>query len=153
MSSQPQSVDALQSVLESLTGHYEHLLAALDAERDALRVRDATALQLATENKRQLCVDIEALHGQFDTPLRDRIEAQPQPGREKLELLHTHLCTLAREAQDLNAVNGKIIGRSQQSVRELIGMLHGRDSHALYGAHGVAAAAQPAAAGPSIAQA
>ena len=132
----------LLHTLETLTADYQALLASLEEERDALRGRSYEALASATQLKSEVCARIEQRLNDMPMALADWVEAESERN-EKVELLHTRLCAVAREAKDFNAVNGKVISRSQQSVRELIGVFNGHDPHALYGAHGATTHGRP----------
>ncbi len=136
----------------TLCGLYESLISTLEQEREALRSRDSHALEESTSRKLAICERIEAQQLALPAAIADLVAQTPADSREKLETAHNHLTGLAREAKDLNAVNGKIISRSQQSVRELIGVLHGQNHHALYGAHGNSARGNTST-GPAIANA
>ena len=140
----------LADTLRMLQGLQESLIGTLEQEREALRNRSFELLGKATEQKLAVCQQIEASLQALPAPVADLIDGAPEDSQPELELHHTRLCELAREAKDLNAVNGKIISRSQQSVRELIGALNGHDAHALYGAQGTSARGH-AANGPAIA--
>ena len=142
----------ISDLLAGLTDDFTGLLTALENEQRALRCRDAEQLAAAAEHKQALCRTIEQKATLFPHALADQIDALPADAQAELRPRHKTLMRLAREAQDFNAVNGMVIQRSQQSVRELIGIVSGLERDALYGAHG---AADPAAsaAGTAIARA
>jgi len=85
------------------------------------------ALLHAADTKHACAVQIGQLEDQLNralngTPLRSALPPQLASGeRDKVEPLHTLLTTLAWECRHYNAVNGKVIHRSRQSVAELAG--------------------------------
>ncbi len=142
----------LSSTLQTLLGLQEALIGTLEQERAALKDQSYSRLGEATERKSAVCQQIEDQLRLLPAPLADLVEQAPADARQNLDAHHTRLCALAREAKDLNAVNGKIVHRSQRSVRELIGVLNGHDAYALYGAEG-RSARSPENLGPAIANA
>lgn len=130
-------VASLETRLEALTARFQELLSCLELERSALRRRDLLNLHDATEAKARVCADIESSLSGFREPIPDLLEGLQTADRKRLDSLHTTLRELAREAQDSNAVNGKIIHRSQQSVRDLIAILGDTHRDVLYGEQGV----------------
>jgi len=56
---------------------------------------------------------------------------------DNLEAPHTLLTTLAWECRHYNAVNGKVIDRSRQSVAELARTLSGTNADSTYTARGI----------------
>ncbi len=142
----------VQATLLTLSGLYEALVGTLENERAALRAHSYEQLGQATDQKAALCAEIEARMSALPCPLADLLSSADADNRENLDLLHNNLCEVAREAKDFNAVNGKIISRSQQSVRELIGVINGYEPNALYGAHGTALHGHSSG-GPAIANA
>lgn len=137
MNHSPVDVAPLETRLEALVARFQELLSCLELERSALRRRDLLNLHDATEAKARLCADIESSLGAFRDPIPDLLDRLPASDRKRLDKLHTTLRELAREAQDSNAVNGKIIHRSQQSVRDLIAILGDTHRDVLYGEQGV----------------
>jgi flagellar biosynthesis/type III secretory pathway chaperone len=77
--------------------------------------------------------------------LREQIAALPESVRLMLEPAHAHLLELATKTRECNAVNGKILRRSQQSIRELMHLMSGKDTDALYSEQGYTAQGQPPA--------
>ncbi len=144
--------EELLSTIQTLLGLQEALIGTLEQERAALKAQSYTRLGEATEQKSAVCQQIEERLRVLPAPLADLVEQAPAQDRQNLDAHHTRLCALAREAKDLNAVNGKIVHRSQRSVRELIGVLNGHDAYALYGAEGTSARS-PDNLGPAIANA
>ena len=113
------------------------LLEVLQDERQALIERSLPALQSLTDDKARLCTAMDvALADLGPVPLREQIATLPQDRRAMLEPLHARLLEAGRKIQEWNAVNGKIVHRSQQSVRELMYLMSGTDTDALYSAHG-----------------
>lgn len=125
--------DAVQR-LEELSGR---LLVVLEAERQALVSRDLGELQTATGEKADLCAAIDTATAALGhTPLRAQISALPPEHRHALEPAHERLTNLVRRTQECNAVNGKVLHRSQQSVRELMHLMSGMDTGVLYSEQG-----------------
>ena len=143
---------SLETRIVALTTLFSELLNCLEAERGALRKRVLDALHDATEAKARTCANIEAALGEVGAPLSDLIAGVDDASRPRLDALHRTLKELAREAKDSNTVNGRIIHRSQQSVRELIGILGDNHQDELYGEHGVFRSS-PSSRGFAIAQA
>jgi len=113
------------------------LVELLKVEKDALVDQDLEALAQLTENKQQLCAQVEQqLQAVGPEPMSQRIAGRPEAERKRLYPLHKTLIELARQIQDYNAVNGKIVRRSQQSVRELLNLMSGTDNGPLYGQQG-----------------
>ncbi|MCP5181149.1 MAG: flagellar export chaperone FlgN [Pseudomonadales bacterium] len=129
--------DVLYACVASLSDLFQELLDQLETERSALRCRDLGALRDAIDGKATTCSRIERFFDDLPAPLPDLVEGVTGDIRGKLDTLHDKLRELAREAKDSNAVNGKIIHRSQQSARDLIGILGDSQHHVLYGEHGV----------------
>ncbi|MEZ5558418.1 MAG: flagellar protein FlgN [Pseudomonadales bacterium] len=127
----------LEVSLRTLTAFSERLVEILQEERQALVDRSLPALGRITDAKLRACADLEhAVDVLGPVPLRERIAELPESARAKLEPLHTRLIELARLTQEYNTVNGKIVRRSQQSVRELINLMSGKDTELLYGDQG-----------------
>ncbi len=129
----------MSNALTHLSQHVEDLRYLLQLEREALRRRDVEQLAELAEAKRQLC---------------EQIAAFPQTGMEAgvaSDADHKKFCALLTEVRDFNLVNGKILAKSQQFVREAITVLSGKTLDGLYGHSG-----QPTTdkdSGPAIARA
>lgn len=131
----------LEEHLRALCELSSALADLLETEREALVERDLEALRRVTEDKLRLCAGMDRqLQKMGPEPLSQRLGALPESSRAKLEPLHRTLLTEAARSRDSNAVNGKIIRRSQQSVRELLNLMSGTDTDLLYGEHGQARA-------------
>jgi len=128
---------SLETRVNALTELFSHLLDCLESERTALRARSLDSLHDATETKARACASIESALGALGAPLAELIEAVEPTSRTRLDALHRQVRELAREAKDSNAVNGRIIHRSQQSVRDLISILGDNHQDELYGEQGV----------------
>jgi flagellar biosynthesis/type III secretory pathway chaperone len=131
----------LQPTLEQLIEQFSLLKQILADESDALERRDPDALLLAAGAKHACAVQIGQLEDQLNralngTPLRSALPRLPSDERDKLEPLHTLLTTLAWECRHYNAVNGKVIHRSRQSVTELARILSGTNAESTYTARG-----------------
>ena len=129
--------DSLVTRITALTELFSRLLDCLEDDRSALRSRSLETLQGATEAKSRTCASIESALTGLGAPLGELIEEVDAASRTRLDALHKHLRELAREAKDSNAVNGRIIHRSQQSVRDLISILGDNHQDELYGEQGV----------------
>ncbi len=128
---------SLETRVTALTELFSQLLDCLEGERSALRARSLNNLHDATEAKARACASIESALAALGAPLAELIEKAEAPSRTRLDALHRQLRELAREAKDSNAVNGRIIHRSQQSVRDLISILGDNHQDELYGEQGV----------------
>ena len=132
---------ALPLTLEQLVDQFSALKQILADESDALHRRDPDALLSAAGAKHACAVQIGQLEEQLarelaGSPLRDMLVHFESHEREILEPLHTLLTTLAWECRHYNAVNGKVIHRSRQSVAELARILSGTDADSIYTARG-----------------
>jgi flagellar biosynthesis/type III secretory pathway chaperone len=113
------------------------LLDVLARERQALVNRALPELDGITAEKARLCSNLDAAVADLGPiPLRRQIDAFPSSRRQTLEPMHQRLLDLAAETQKCNAVNGKIVHRSQQSVRELMHLMSGTDTDPLYSSQG-----------------
>ena len=131
------SENELKNQIIPLTRASDSLSALLDTQRAALAQRNLDALTTIVGEKQALCSEIESLSKAFSsTGIADRIAAAPEAERQKLAQLHNSLRDSANRAQEYNAVNGKILQRSQQSTRELIHLISGTDADLLYGDRG-----------------
>ncbi len=131
----------LRHTLEALVDQFTRLKQTLADEGDALSHRDPDALLNAAGEKHACAVQIGQLEEQLardsrGTPLRALLADCEPSEREILEPLHTSLMTLAWECRHYNAVNGKVIHRSRQSVAELARILSGTDADSTYTARG-----------------
>ena len=131
------NVDDLSRHLTDLISSTQSLCSLLLQERDALISRDHQQLQQILEQKREICSAIDQ-HSQAlgPVPLSEQLADCPDAQRQELDRLHTSLLEQADLAQEYNAVNGKIVHRSQQSIRDLIHIISGTDAELLYGHQG-----------------
>jgi len=132
---------ALQQTLEALIQQFTLLKQTLADESDALDRRDPDALLAAAGAKHACAVQIGQLEDQLarelgGTRLRELIPRLGANERDIVEPLHTSLTTLAWQCRHYNAVNGKVIHRSRQSVAELARILSGTDADSTYTARG-----------------
>ena len=127
--------------LTELAALFERMDFVLAAERQALENHDLTALTEATEEKQAVCESLA--EPKFTHALVEQIGKLEPQDRSECELAHKNIMSRARSIRDFNLVNGKVINRSQNVVREMINVLSGRDASGLYGESG-----QPAANGP-----
>ena len=134
-------IDDLKHTLELLIEQFVRLKTILGDESDALERRDPDALLTAAGDKHGCAVQIGQLEAQLShalngTSLREMLKRASPADRERYEPLHTSLTTLAWECRHYNAVNGKVIHRSRQSVAELARILSGSDGDSIYTARG-----------------
>jgi flagellar biosynthesis/type III secretory pathway chaperone len=132
---------ALRQTLEQLIDQFSLLKQILAGESDALDKRDPDALLAAAGAKHACAVQIGLLEEQLNrdldgAPLRGLLTRLDLRERAIFEPLHTSLTTLAWECRHYNAVNGKVIHRSRQSVAELARILSGTDADSIYTARG-----------------
>lgn len=126
---------AATSTLETL---FETLIALLNEERDALIHHDGARLESLSEQKLEVCNHIS--HALEASPTLGKKIAQAAAAQTaaepELDPNHVLLAQLATQARDYNLVNGKILHRSQQSVREILGIMSGQSIDGLYGQSG-----------------
>jgi|GEM_PF-1463458 len=123
------------STLETL---FQALIALLNEERDALIHHDGGRLESLSGQKLEVCNHISreleaspALGKKIALAAAAEAEADPE-----FDPSHVLLAKLASQARDYNLVNGKILHRSQQSVREILGIMSGQSIDGLYGQSG-----------------
>jgi flagellar biosynthesis/type III secretory pathway chaperone len=131
------SENSIEERIQILTALTEQLNDVLALERAALTDRDLAALTEATDNKVTVCKQIEsATRDLGPLPLSEQLASLDAVDRAALEPLHKKLVAVSEKSREYNAVNGKIVHRSQQSVRELIKLMSGTDADLLYGESG-----------------
>lgn len=142
--------DELQALLEQMSALLQDMHQALADERAALEGSDVEALADATARKTEVC---EALaQPRYGQDLHDAMLALSAAEREKLEPHHNSVLTQAANVRDSNLVNGKVIARSQNNLREILHLLGGKSIEGLYGQSGQPTAG-PDRNGPKIAKA
>ena len=105
----------------------------LAKERQCLADRDLEVLAQATQAKTALCAQIDAAVASLGpAPISEQLANLDPAEADAVRPLHSTLIALAQANRDYNAANGKIVHRSQQSVRELINMLSGSEAEVLY---------------------
>ena len=141
-----------------LRAHFIELLKCLERERAALVAHDGAELDDCVAQKQALCEAIATtlsnapeLAAALQQAAALRVSTDPQSAAE-LDEDHKTLLDLAISARDYNLVNGKILHRSQQSVREILGILSGKSLDGLYGQTGQQNAASTSS-GQAIARA
>lgn len=130
-----ENISSNESALETL---FQALIALLNDERDALIHHDGARLEALSSQKLDVCNHIS-----------QRLAAAPALGQKiaqaaagetqadsQFDPSHILLAQLAMQARDYNLVNGKILHRSQQSVREILGIMSGQSIDGLYGQSG-----------------
>ena len=122
--------------LQTLKEHFTDLLDILAEERNALTAHDGEALDGCVERKAAVCQAIsQTLNSAPALAAELQRASDPQP-EDDIDADHKSLLALARAARDSNLVNGKILHRSQQSIREILGILSGKSLDGLYGQSG-----------------
>ena len=147
--------NTLGTLLDALTAHCEALAQSLAAESDALVAHDLVALGACAAEKDRIARLIRASEKPLDGLLAGQTVTQfiAQLGtdaRSALEARHARFKALAEMCRHQNAVNGKVIHRSRQSVAELARILSGQDADPIYTARGTT---RPTTDGHSLAQA
>lgn len=132
-------IDKIRSGLDHLISHFAELQKVLIAERAALRANDHGALAAVVERKQAV---LSSIHSQTKelgpTPLQSLINGMPAEHLADLEQRHSLLLQQATNAREYNAVNGKIIARSQQSLQALIALTSGAADELVYSERGEA---------------
>lgn len=145
----PEIIERVLSDIERCTAE---LLEVLRDERQVLVARSLSELERLTAEKARLCQQLDAaVAGLGAVSLDEQIEALPPSWRSRLAPRREQLRALAAEVQKCNAVNGKIVHRSQQSVRELMHLMSGTDTEPLYSAQGYRAQGTPSGRSPGTA--
>jgi flagellar biosynthesis/type III secretory pathway chaperone len=130
-----EQLEGSEKRLESL---FSELIELLTLEREALVAHDGLNLESCSAKKLLVC-------RQIDQQLKDSPELTQMIGlaatsdevsSAQLDPHHILLAQLARTARDYNLVNGKILHRSQQSIREILGIMSGQSINGLYGQSG-----------------
>lgn len=132
----------IEQQVSRLLGALQELLSEIATERDCLANRDADQLADSTRRKALLIEQVNQRTAELPAPLPELVAKATGDQRRKLEAHHTSLIELAEQAKDSNAVNGKIIARSQQSARELLAMMTASETAGLYGSSGQSAGPQ-----------
>ena len=131
----------LKSEMATLQVYFQDLLEILQQERAALTAHDGSALDAVVTRKNDLCQQLNSAL-QASPEISTRINASnsstdaERNEPPELDADHKLLLDLAASARDSNLVNGKILHRSQQSVREILGILSGKSLDGLYGQTG-----------------
>ncbi|MEM1231606.1 MAG: flagellar export chaperone FlgN [Pseudomonadota bacterium] len=133
------SKQQLEGLMERLIMLTTQLQEALIGEREALKADDAERLRSAVEEKQRT---LRAMHDAGANLSLERLQRQlaalPEADRAKAESRHKLLEQLARTAKDYNAVNGKIVQRSQQSIKGLLTVLTSSGEALTYSDRGAA---------------
>lgn len=131
----------LGALIERLIGHAGDLQNALQSETDALAAADFQLIADAAAHKDGITRALEhtqralevALRGRT---LRDTIATASPAVQAELEPLHTLLKDRLEQCRHRNAVNGKVVHRSRQSIAELSRILTGTHAAPTYTANG-----------------
>ena len=117
---------------------FQALITLLNDERDALIHHDGERLESLSAEKLKVCNHI-SLQLEASPALGQKIAqaaAADSQAESEFDPSHVLLAQLATQARDYNLVNGKILHRSQQSVREILGIMSGQSIDGLYGQSG-----------------
>ena len=135
------AANGLAAHLDALIQHCEALAQCLASESDALIQRDLMQLGACAETKERIARMIRASEKPLDVLLEGHsvteFIAQLGTGAQSaLEARHARLKALAETCRHQNAVNGKVIHRTRQSLAELARILSGHDADPIYTARG-----------------
>ena len=123
----------LDALIEQFAQLHDHLI----SERAALRADDQELLQQAVSAKQLSLSAIHTLSKALEAlAVPERIAAAPAAERPELEQRHSLLIQQATNAKEYNAVNGKIIARSQQSIKALTQLLNPSADELIYSDRG-----------------
>jgi flagellar biosynthesis/type III secretory pathway chaperone len=127
-------VESVKQKLAHLRGELQTLQNLLEQERCAIKAHDLDAIAAVTDAKSAACQSLaQAMQG---PQLSQLMQELPEAERQELDADHNSVLALADVTRDSNVVNGKIIARTQQSTRELLAVLSGRELEGLYGTSG-----------------
>lgn len=123
-------------ILTSLEQRADNLARVLDEERTALEQRDFDKLEQCAEEKITACEALQA--DWFGPSLSDKIASLPETERIACTSQHAAVLNKIAALRDANLVNGKVLNRSQNSLREILNLVSRRGSSqgALYGESG-----------------
>ena len=102
----------------------------LEDERAALIARDLDDITSTSERKNALATELAQLQSDLERRGIDLNGTNRDP-------VHNSVRTLLAECHEQNLVNGRIVRRSQQFVRELARILTGHEAEPLYDARGI----------------
>ena len=123
--------------IAELSALMSELIDVLAEERHCLTTRDSDQLEKCVASKATVCEQINAKLKADETLVSCLSEsAEAVTAQSELAPDHKKLIELALTARDSNLVNGKILHRTQQSVREILGILSGTSIDGLYGQTG-----------------
>ncbi|NJN51458.1 MAG: flagellar protein FlgN [Gammaproteobacteria bacterium] len=136
-------IDFLQTanLLRGLIAHADALVAVLDQETQALIEGDLSAMAAAAAAKDALSQKLDSGQRELSAHLQDQslagaIAAAGDVARAECEPLHNLLKARLADCRHRNAVNGKVVHRSRQSIAELARILSGTDADPIYTANG-----------------
>lgn len=115
------------AILERLEPLLTELVGVLGEERAALEARDADRITELTVRKDSLATELARVQAELPAGSTGFTEAEP---------VHSSVRSLLAECHHQNLVNGRIVRRSQQSIRELARILTGHEAEPLYDARG-----------------
>lgn len=133
------ALQQLSSILLSELNQSKQLQTLLSKEREALKVTDIDAIQLITQQKQPLLIQLEQLGRQRDYLLKTAGFSAGKAGLDafianhaeaevsKLTQVLTELREVARSCRESNQVNGGILNVNRQYLGRALSILRGRD--------------------------
>ena len=123
-------------ILSLLEQRADQLAKVLDDERLALEARDFDQLAHCAEEKLAACEALQA--DRFGPVLTDTIASLPQEERVACASLHAAILKKIAALRGANLINGKVLNRSQHTLREIMNLINGRGEpkNTLYGESG-----------------
>lgn len=115
--------------LAAITEQLEALAGVLSAEREALETRAYDDLEAISEAKRALC---ESLAQPEIVALLQRLSEDPT----NCDPAHDSLRGTLESLRDANLINGRLLTRNQNTLREIIGIVSGHAGAELYSESG-----------------
>ena len=135
------NVASINATLQQLDSLITQLSDVLEAENALLNEPfSITNIRSLSDALEQTSATKVALCTQLNNPdffsLQDAIATLQGADQANCEARHKKLIDEAQRLQDSNLVNGKIIGRTQYVVREILHILSGSNAEGLYGQTG-----------------
>lgn len=134
----------MAELLDRQAAALEKLLDCLAREREALQLRDAAALELASREKEQAVGRVSELETKRlalapDLPAMERLAARAQVGARWERFLE-----LTRRCREQNEANGRMIRRQQGRVSAALRLLRGEaGAGQVYGPDGATGSHRP----------
>jgi len=131
------NVAIAQTILNG-TALLESLVSVLEQENDALKSNNSTQLESVVQTKVELLQAIEANamerseclsslgHTPDDSGINTWLQQLNEKGRSEQKINWLTLKNTLESCKNANAVNGKIVHRSQRQVEQLLGIMRGQ---------------------------